>query len=113
MAFAAPRRPGAQRLQEESPMVRSTRATTVLAGIAAIFLLYWGAPFFVPLCVALLISYALAPVVNALTVLVRVRIVAASVVVAAVLALIGLGAWSGGDDGMRLRDAAPVAGKAI
>ena len=94
-------------------MVRSTRATTVLAGIAAIFLLYWGAPFFVPLCVALLISYALAPVVNALTVLVRVRIVAASVVVAAVLALIGLGAWSWSDDVMRLWDEAPVAAKVI
>src|SRR5258708_32345160 len=107
MAFAAPRRPGAQRLQEESPMVRSTRATTVLAGIAAIFLLYWGAPFFVPLCVALLISYALAPVVNALTVLVRVLIVAATTVVAAVLALIGLGAWPSSGDVMRLSGRAP------
>jgi predicted PurR-regulated permease PerM len=94
-------------------MVRSTRATTVLAGIAAIFLLYWGEAFFVPLCVAVLISYALSPVVNVLTAVIRVRIVAASLVVASVLGLIGLAAWSWSDDVVLLWEEMPVAAKVI
>ncbi len=44
---------------------------TVIAVIAVILLLNYGAPFFIPLFVALLISYALSPLVDQLTRLVR------------------------------------------
>ena len=49
------------------------RALVVLATVAAILLLYWGAPFFIPLFVALLIAYALSPLVDQLMRLVRYR----------------------------------------
>ena len=42
----------------------SGRAPYVVAAIGVVLLLYWGAPFFVPLFLALLISTALSPVVN-------------------------------------------------
>ena len=89
------------------------RALAVLAVIAAIFLLHWGAPFFIPLFVALLIAYALAPLVDALTRFVRWRVLSATLVVTAALALIGAGAWSWSDDVQRLWDQVPVAAKAI
>ena len=43
------------------------RALAVLAIIATTFLLHWGAPFFIPLAVSIIIAFALSPVVDALT----------------------------------------------
>jgi predicted PurR-regulated permease PerM len=74
------------------------KALVVLAGIATVFLLYWGAPFFIPLLVGLLIAYALSPVADLLTRLVRYRVIAASLVVAGVLGMIGTGIWAWSDD---------------
>jgi len=88
------------------------RSLAVLAVIAAIFLLYWGAPFFIPLFVALLIAYALSPLVDVLTRYVP-RVVSATLVVAAALGLIGAGVWSWSDDVQRLWEQVPVAAKAI
>jgi len=89
------------------------RALAVLAIIATIFLLYWGAPFFIPLLVAMLIAYALAPIVDLLTRWVRYRVLAATLVVFTVLALIvaGIGSWK--DDAERLWAQVPVAARAI
>ena len=53
--------------------MRGQRSLFVIAVIALLYLLHWGAPFFIPLFVAILISYALSPVVDQLTRLVRVR----------------------------------------
>ena len=91
----------------------SDRALAVLAIIASIFLLHWGAPFFIPLFVALLIAYALAPAVDVLTRLVRYRVIAATLVVALALGLLGAAAWSWRDDVERLWEQVPVAAKAI
>lgn len=89
------------------------RALAVLATIAVVFLLYWGAPFFIPLLVALLIAYALAPLVDVMTRWVRYRVLAATLVVSTVLALIIAGAWSWKDDAERLWQQVPVAARAI
>lgn len=78
--------------------VYARRALVVLAVIAVVFLLHWGAPFFIPLFIALLIAYALSPVADLLTRFVRWRIVSATVVVASVLGLLGVGAWAWSDD---------------
>ena len=78
--------------------VYARRALVVLAVIAVVFLLHWGAPFFIPLFVALLLAYALSPVADFATRFVRWRILSATVVVAAVLGLGGLGAWAWSDD---------------
>src|SRR6185436_13382134 len=78
-----------------------------------IFLLYWGAPFFIPLFVAMMIAFALSPVVDVLTRWLRWRILAATLVMAGMLALIGVAAWSWTDDAERLWNQVPVAAKAI
>jgi predicted PurR-regulated permease PerM len=78
--------------------VYAPRALVVLAVIAVVFLLYWGAPFFIPLFIALLIAYALSPVTDFLTRFVRWRVLSASLVVGGVLALIGTGMWAWSDD---------------
>jgi len=72
----------------------ATGSLVVLAFVAGIALLYFGAPFFIPFFVALLISYALAPVVDALTRLVRWRVLSASIVLGALLGLIGFAGWA-------------------
>jgi predicted PurR-regulated permease PerM len=78
--------------------VYARRALVVLAVIAVVFLLHWGAPFFIPLFIALLIAYALSPVADLVTRFVRWRILSATVVVASVLALLGVGVWAWSDD---------------
>src|SRR5687767_14621547 len=69
-------------------------ALVVLAAIAVVMFLYWGAPFFIPLFVALLIAYALAPVTDVVTRFVKWRAVAATLVVSAVVGLLGAGVWT-------------------
>ena len=76
----------------------ATGSLVVLAFTAGIALLYFGAPFFIPFFVALLISYALAPVVDALTRLVRWRVLSASLVLGALLGLVGFAGWAWSDD---------------
>src|SRR4051812_36554297 len=61
--------------------MRGNRSLAVLAMVAMVMLLYFGAPFFIPLMVALLISFALAPLVDGLTKLVRFRVLAAAIAV--------------------------------
>lgn len=78
--------------------VYARRALVVLAVIAVVFLLHWGAPFFIPLFVALLLAYALSPVADFVTRFVRWRILSATLVVASILALGGVGAWAWSDD---------------
>jgi len=78
--------------------LNGNKALVVLATIAVIFLLYWGEPFFVPLLIALFVSYALAPAVNALTKVVRFRVLAAFLVVFSIVGAAGFGAWAWSDD---------------
>jgi predicted PurR-regulated permease PerM len=94
-------------------MVRGSRSLVVIAAVAVILLLYFGAPFFVPLFVSLLIAYALSPVVTALEKLVRSRVVAAGIVVLSLLALGGFAAWSWSDDVQRLWNQVPDAAKTL
>jgi predicted PurR-regulated permease PerM len=89
------------------------RALALLAIFAAIFLLHWGAPFFIPLAVAMMIAFALSPIVDALTRVLRWRVLSATVVVAAVLALLLGAAWSWRDDVERLWEQVPVAARAV
>ena len=70
----------------------------LLAFVAGIALLYFGAPFFIPFFVAVLIAYALAPVADFLTRVVRWRVASAAIVVIAGLAMMGTAAWAWSDD---------------
>jgi predicted PurR-regulated permease PerM len=85
----------------------------ILAAVAVVWLLDWGAPFFVPLLVALIIAYALSPIVDLVMRLVRWRVLAATLVMGVlVAALAGAGvAWK--DDVLRLWDRVPQAARTI
>jgi|KBSSwiStaDraftv2_1062776.scaffolds.fasta_scaffold15215_2 predicted PurR-regulated permease PerM len=89
------------------------RALVVLATVAVVLLLYFGAPFFVPLLISLLVAYALAPIVGALTRVVRYRALAAGLVVSSIVALGVLAAWTWSDDVDAMWQKLPVAAKTI
>jgi len=93
--------------------VNGSRSLMVLATIAVIFLLYWGEAFFIPLFVALLVSYALSPVVDAITLVVRWRALSAGVVVVSVIMALGLAAYAWTDDVQALWEEVPAATKSI
>lgn len=88
-------------------------ALVVLAVIAGVFLLYFGAPFFIPFFVALLIAYALSPLVDVLTKFLRWRVVSATIVVATTLALLGAGLYAWSDDVAALWQRLPEATRSV
>ena len=94
-------------------MVRGNKSLGVLATVAVVLLLYFGAPFFIPLLVSLIIAYALSPVVNAVSTLVRHRVIGAAVVMVAILGLFGLAVWAWADDAERLWMEAPQGAKTL
>ena len=91
----------------------SQGALVLLATVAGIALLYFGAPFFIPFFVAVMIAYALSPTVDQLTRVLRWRELSSAVVVAGVLALLGLAAWTWSDDAAKLWNRIPEATKTI
>ncbi|MGZ5102501.1 MAG: AI-2E family transporter, partial [Usitatibacter sp.] len=97
MAIATPKAIAADTRKQR---MRGNRSLAVLATVAAIMLLYFGAPFFVPLMVALLISFALTPLVDGLTKLLRFRVLAAAVVVLSALGSLGWAAYAWSDDAL-------------
>jgi predicted PurR-regulated permease PerM len=88
-------------------------AVVVLAVIAVIGLLHFGAPFFIPLLIGLLIAYALSPVTDFLTRFLRWRVLAATVVVTSLVGLMGLAAWAWSDDAVALWQRVPDAARQI
>src|SRR5258706_5183991 len=101
------------RRRGKGEQMNGNRALVVLATVAVIFLLYWGEPFFVPLLIALFLSYALAPVVSAITRVVRYRVLASALVVLSIIALGGVAAWAWNEDVETLWQKVPVAAKTI
>lgn len=89
------------------------KALVVLAVLGGIFLLHWGAPFFIPLLVALMIAYALSSVTELLTRVLRWRVLAATVVVSGLLGIMGAAAWAWSDDVVALWQRVPEASRAI
>jgi predicted PurR-regulated permease PerM len=93
--------------------VRANRPLVVIATVAVVMLLYFGAPFFIPLFVSLLIAFALSPVVDLIARVVRVRVLAAAIVVLAVIGLMGAAAYAWSDDVVTIWEEIPVAAKSI
>jgi len=91
----------------------ATGSLVVLAFVAGIALLYFGAPFFIPFFVAILIAYALSPLVDLLTRVVRWRVVSAAIVLGAVLGLVGVAGWAWSDDVALLWQRVPEAARTI
>src|SRR5688572_11832774 len=88
-------------------------ALVVLAVIAGIGLLYLGAPFFIPFFLAMMIAYALSPLVDVLEKFLRWRVLAATVVVGTSLALLGAGMYAWSDDMAALWQRVPEATRTI
>src|SRR3954447_7603981 len=82
--------------QDTAPIGRP--ALAVLATVASVFFLHWGAPFFVPLFVALLISFGLTPVADWLERIVRWRVLASAIIVLFLVASMGAAAYAWSDD---------------
>jgi predicted PurR-regulated permease PerM len=93
--------------------MRGNRSLAVLATVAVVMLLYFGAPFFIPLMVALIISFALSPLVDGLTRVVRYRMVSAAIVVLAVLGSMGWAVYAWSDDAVAIWERVPAVAKSI
>ena len=52
---------------ENGATMTGNRSITFIAAVSGVALLHFGAPFFIPLLIALMIAYALSPVVDAIT----------------------------------------------
>jgi predicted PurR-regulated permease PerM len=110
MAIATPKAIAADTRKQR---MRGNRSLAILATGAVILLLYFGGPFFIPLMVALLISFALTPVVDALTKVLRFRALSAGVVVISVLGSMGWAAYAWSDDALAIWEKVPDAAKSI
>jgi predicted PurR-regulated permease PerM len=77
--------------------VRSV-ALTIIAAAAAMYVLHWAQEAFIPIVLSILISYALDPIVTAVTRARLPRPAAAAVVVSLLTGLFGYGAYSLSDD---------------
>ena len=110
MAIATPKAIAADTRKQR---MRGNRSLAILATVAVVLALYFGGPFFIPLMVALLISFALTPVVDVLTKLLRFRALSAGVVVISVLGSMGWAAYAWSDDALAIWEKVPDAAKSI
>jgi predicted PurR-regulated permease PerM len=81
----------------------------LLAVFATVFVLEWAQAVFIPLVIALLISYALAPLVDRLERLAIPRALSAAVLLLAILGGMGAAAWSLRDEAVNVIDTLPEA----
>ena len=88
---------------------RRNAPLVLLAVIATIFALEWAQPVVIPLVLALIISYALGPLVNRLERLAIPRALSAGVLLIAFVVGVGAAAWSLRDEALNLIDTLPEA----
>src|SRR5262245_3936747 len=84
-------------------------ALILLAIFAAIFILEWAQAVFIPLVMALIVAYALGPLVDRLERVAIPRAVSAAVLLLAFVGGLGAAAWSLRDEAMSLVDTLPEA----
>ena len=119
-ASTDPRKPPvqAQETAPASPTVdlpadTSTLSLTTLVVLALVLILQYAQPFFVPIVLGILISYALAPLVGGLQ---RVRVpraIGAAVAVTLLVGAMGLGAYTLSDEAMSIVSNVPEAAKRV
>ncbi len=88
---------------------RRSLAMLVIAVAAAMAVLYWARAVFIPIVLSILISYALGPLVRALTHIRVPRAAASALVVAALAGVFGYAAYSLSDDASEIVAAVPEA----
>ena len=88
---------------------RRSLAMLVIAGAAAMAILYWAQAVFIPIVLSILISYALEPLVRTMTYIRLPRVIASAVVVAALAGVIGYSVYGLSDDASAIVAAVPEA----
>ncbi|MET0542718.1 MAG: AI-2E family transporter, partial [Variovorax sp.] len=98
-----------ERVLLHMPVDVRSLSLAVLAVLAAVFALRWAAAVFIPLMVSLMLTYALAPVVERLARWHVPRGIGAAVVLLAIGGGVGSTAWSLSESAGQLVDSLPVA----
>jgi predicted PurR-regulated permease PerM len=91
-----------ERVHLHTPVDVRSLSLAMLAVLATIFALQWAKPILVPILLGVMFSYALTPVIDRLQRWRVPRALGASVVLAAILVLLGWGAWALSDDASAL-----------
>ena len=85
----------------------STVASTVLAVLAVIVALWWGRSFLVPLTAGLMLAVLVLPLNNLITRWLRIRVLATTLTLSLVMAMLGLAGTAFGDQLARVASRAP------
>lgn len=95
------------------PADTSTLSLTTLVVLAVVLILQYAQPFFVPIVLGILISYALAPLVGGLQRARVPRAIGAAVAVTMLVGAMGLGAYTLSDEAMSIVSNVPEAAKRV
>ncbi|MEO8654640.1 MAG: AI-2E family transporter [Ramlibacter sp.] len=96
-----------------APVNVRSMALVVLTTLALIATLRWASPFFIPLMLGFMFSYALSPVINGLERLRIPRWVSAGVLIFGIIGAMGATAYSFSDDANQLIESLPDAAKKL
>lgn len=105
--------PGFGVVRTRRPALVRNRSLTVIATLGSIFMLHWARPVLIPLLLGLILSYALAPLVNRLQRLRLPRAVAAAIVMLAMLGGLAVTGWALSDDAASFIESMPAAAQKI
>ena len=95
------------------PVSVRSMALMVIATLALLATLRWASPFFIPLMLGFIFSYALSPVVNWLQRLHIPRWISAGVLIIGIIGGVGVTAYSFSDDANQLIESLPDAAKKL
>lgn len=101
--------PEPERLMLHMPVDIRSMSLMVLAGLSILFVLHWAKMVFIPVMLSVLFSYAFSPVVNWMELKRVPRWLASSVLMLAVMGVLGTTAWSLSDEADELIESLPVA----
>ena len=109
-ANASAENPAAEpdRVQLHMPVDVRSASLVVIATLLALFALHWASAVFIPLMLGLILSYALAPVVNLLERWKVLRPVGAALVIATLFGGLGYGGLALSDQASDLIDSLPI-----
>src|SRR5919201_6841932 len=97
----------------EAPLDVRSIALTVLAVIAVIFTLQTAQSVFIPIVIALLLSYALGPMVASFARRGLPRVIGAAIAVVIVIAAAGIGTYTLTDQVLQIAEQVPVAAQRV
>jgi predicted PurR-regulated permease PerM len=94
------------------PVTARSSALTIVASVLAVYFLQWAQQLLIPVVLAMLIAFALTPLVNALSRLVW-RTVASALAIVLATSVVGIGLWAVSDDAIAVVRDVPEAAKRV